>query len=440
MADLISVRPADLLLDENNPRLPQPNTGQREALRALAGDDPKKLLALAKDIVEQNGLDPTSLPIVLREKGNQNRFIVMEGNRRLAALKVLESPEVLTDVFDKDSHTALRELSRRYQASPIDTIRAVSVKDRDEARHWIELRHTGQNNGAGVVPWGSDESARFRARGGLSEVHSQALDWLEKGGHITPDQRRKIPAASYKRLLGTPQVRSKLGIDLVGGEMKVVGDDAHVAKALLHVAHELSSGKVRTKDIYERDQRIAYANALPSSVVVTKAKSSSKSAHSGASAKAKPKKPAKYVKPAPRVHLIPGECTLVIPNGRCREIESELRMLNFEEYPNAAAVLFRVFTELSVDAHIAAKALNTNPDAKLRVKLQDVVNDLVKRTKLTDKTAAPVRKAMQKDTFLAPSIDLWHAYVHNPHIFPAPGDLRVGWDNLQPFFQAIWSP
>jgi hypothetical protein len=37
----------DLLIDTENPRLPQPNVGQRDALRAFASHEPAKLVALA---------------------------------------------------------------------------------------------------------------------------------------------------------------------------------------------------------------------------------------------------------------------------------------------------------------------------------------------------------------------------------------------------------
>jgi hypothetical protein len=80
MLDVVSVRPADLLIDEVNLRLNQPNVGQREAQRALARDQQRKLQILAKDIVE-NGLSPMELPAVAPTE--EGRYIVLEGNRCL---------------------------------------------------------------------------------------------------------------------------------------------------------------------------------------------------------------------------------------------------------------------------------------------------------------------------------------------------------------------
>jgi hypothetical protein len=68
MAQILAVPPSNLLVDLENPRLRQPNTSQREAQRALAQDEQRKIVALAKDIVEF-GMNPADLPIVMSVKG-----------------------------------------------------------------------------------------------------------------------------------------------------------------------------------------------------------------------------------------------------------------------------------------------------------------------------------------------------------------------------------
>ena len=441
MPDILQIAPADLLFDSENPRLSQPHKGQRETLLEMAKLLQRKLATMAGDIV-QHGLDPSTIPIVVRLSGPPTRYVMLEGNRRLAAIKALESPDSVAPAVQPTVLLMLRKHSQRYQDDPIDTMPCVVVANRDEARHWIKLRHTGLNDGAGMMPWGSDESARFSARSGKLDIHSQALNFLSDRGDLSAADRARVPVTSFKRLIGTPQVRERLGLELIDGELYVLADTDKIARALMHVVNELSSRKIKTTDIYTSQDRQRYARNLPKTVAVVATLSNGQGtplvASSGTTTKSRAKQKKKSTA---RTKLIPTSCVLDISNRRINNMENELRKLGLNDYANAIGVLFRVFIELSVDSYLQGQpSIGLTEKAALHRKMRAVADHLVTNGKLTPKQRQPVSRACQKDSFLAPSIDLMHAFVHNAYAFPAPGDLKAHWDNLEPFLAAIWTP
>jgi hypothetical protein len=446
VADVVELAIADLRFDEVNPRLGTPNEGQRETFRAMAAAQGAKLRALAEDIVRY-GLDPSELPIVMSVEGAENAYVVLDANRRLTALRALENPDALVDSgVPSAALTALRQLSKQYQNAPIDTTRCLVVQDRDEARHWIELRHQGELGGAGRVQWGSDEIARWRARNsGTAEIHTQALDFLEARGLLAPEVRRQVAATTLKRLLSTDQLRKAVGVTWSGGELKAIGDADRVAAALQHVVLNIANG-MKVNDVYYVADRVAYADKLPPSVKVKPTRNPSDAVAlsalprgSGGAAPTTPTTPPIARIPKQRDKLIPRDCIMQVTDPRIRNIEHELRGLSLESYPNAIAVLFRVFVELSADAYIGRLSTPAGNDPTLGTKLKDVTDHLVSHQKLTKAQAAPVRQAAQKGSFMGPSVTTMNQWVHNAHMFPGPSDLRAGWDNLQPWCVAVWS-
>jgi hypothetical protein len=99
MSEIVPISPAALAVDNENPRIADEGLAQREAMRVVAAEDEGKLLlSLAEDIVDQRQLDPSTLPIIIPSTDKPGRYIVLEGNRRLVAIRALENPEVFLEL------------------------------------------------------------------------------------------------------------------------------------------------------------------------------------------------------------------------------------------------------------------------------------------------------------------------------------------------------
>ena len=430
---------ADLLVDVENPRLIQGSQGQRETFRAIAEEQGPKLSVLAKDIAEY-GLNPGDpLYVIELPASVPQRFIVLEGNRRLAALRALENTDMFEVSVKAGVLTALRRIGKAYQQAPIDNIYCVLFVNREEAEHWILLRHTGQAGGAGIIPWGSDAATRFKARGGVGQTETQALDFLQRRGDLSAADRARTPATTLRRLLETPRIRERIGLGLEDRRLKLLADQEPVARALQWIVNGLIAGDIREPQVSTIQDRIKFANTLPPEILVT---STGAEAVDLASVETPTRTRQPQVRPPkPRNFLIPKDCAISVADERQRKIEWELRKLDLEQFTNSVGVMFRVFIELSCDSYIdRANLPKIKERDTLAKKLKAVTVDLQSRAKLSDKQATPVLKACEPDSLLAPSINLMNQYVHNPYLFPSDTDLRAAWDNLEPFVIAVWTP
>jgi hypothetical protein len=252
---------SELLVDSKNPRIVDVLENQNDAIRAVASNQNRKLVRLAEDIIE-HGINPADLLMVMPFGDTNNLFVVLEGNRRIVALKLLENPEIVRGAIDNSIFENFKKLNPQYLENPITAIDCIVVETRDEAQHWIELKHTGQNEGAGLVTWGAAEAERFRRRSGQKPPHVQILDFLEGRNYISRGTRHDVPVTSLKRLLSTPYVREKLGIEIRDGRVITKLAENEVAKGLQKVVEDLASKRTRTGDIYHAKDRIDYIDSL----------------------------------------------------------------------------------------------------------------------------------------------------------------------------------
>lgn len=186
----------DLVLDGHNPRITHAE-GHQQALQKVVRDQKTKLIRLAESIVE-HGLSPIEKFMVMEVNAKPKRYVALEGNRRVTALKLLADPAALTGLDMPDGmRRTMERLARVFDRSKIEPIDGFEVSSREEGRYWIELRHNGEDQGRGIVTWKPIVAARFRKK----EPAVQALDVvIEHGGFDEAEARRVICSMSIRQM------------------------------------------------------------------------------------------------------------------------------------------------------------------------------------------------------------------------------------------------
>jgi hypothetical protein len=450
MAEPVQIPLSDLLFDTENPRLVETQESQQAAALELARQQGDNLLRLAEDIV-QHGLDPTSLTAVVATGDRRKRYKVLEGNRRIVALRALETPSLISPALSSTGNRKLGELARRYALDPVISVPCVLFDTEEAAQHWIELRHTGQNRGIGLVEWGSEEKDRYYARhAGSRKPAGQVVEFVEKHGSLSAAakaSKQKI-LTNVERILGSPYAREKLGLDLREGQVLAMYPLGEVARSLTQVVEDLKTGKVGVPDLYRVGDRQGYVDGLPSSSLPKKSKKLGSPVvlddlTSGATTpRPVTKKPSRRKKAVSRTTVIPKTSPLEVTPPRINTIFLELLQLNAEQYPNACSVLLRVFIELSVDHYLESNKLMTDQkmrETPLAKRLKTVVKDLEDSGAISAKLARAMEGVADGNrNLLAAPLPTFNQYVHNQYVFPRASDLYVTWDEVAPFMEKLW--
>lgn len=439
----------NLIVDLFNPRhVTQPS--QREALATIALDQGIKLTNLADDIAEK-GLNPSELPLVTpsEEKG---MYIVVEGNRRIAALKLTTSLHLMTSIgLPKNLSDRFKTIHHRSASSLPREINC-SIISREDANHWISLKHTGENDGVGIVMWDGIARHRFRK----SSPALQAIELVEESDFLDKETRKnlgKISITNVERLLGTPEARKALGVDVKNGQLIIVAEENEALGRLAMVVSEVANKKIKVTNLDSKDQRVAYAQEIASRQFPTKGINAGIGGSGAGNASTTPKPATSVRRIGPdRKMLIPRLLKLTIPQARINRIYHELQKLTVDEYVNCCAVMFRVFIELSIDHYAQQQkiSLKTTPhkksgsqspqpkDMTLREKTKTVAQYL-EDNNLLDKHQLQGIRSLHANRFHVLSVDSMNAYIHNKDYNPTATDLKANWDSIQVFVQGLWA-
>lgn len=208
-----SIRITDLQLDTGNYRTGKQDD-QREAIRALIEEQKNKLVRLAQDILEY-GLSPLETILVTPVPDDKSRFTVIEGNRRVAAMKLVTQPDLAADTT---WHNAFKRLHKQLPGQLPAEVRCIVASSKEDAFIWIQRRHDTGLKGAGLEAWSTIAQYRAGAARGRSAPEFDVLEFTLARARLDPDVEERVtgqdfPITNLKRLVDSAYISEQLELD-----------------------------------------------------------------------------------------------------------------------------------------------------------------------------------------------------------------------------------
>lgn len=429
----------DLVLDVKNIRLDAEHATQDEVINDLfLNEDAMSVL----ESICQSGYFPDEPPVVIKEN---DAFTVLEGNRRVVALKALISPKIAPAKF-------VSKIERLMEGRlPIETINVHIATSRDEAMEYLSAKHTKTTR----KQWSALRRAYFyyaqkeqgqsveklieRYKGvdipeyiRMYEMHRAALSLH----NISEDIRKKISnkgvfnISTLERFYSDKHIQNLLGIDFdkVTGEAKIPVSDSF-DKVYSRVVTDISLGIATSrKELSKEGDRKKYINSVVAEVL--EGKDLEKGEKQEVSKIRIPKK-------APHLekrNLVSNKISDTFESPGIGRVLWELQNIDYRKYPNATADTLRTFLEIVLKKYLEKTGGLPTPKKGRYIYLANVLekmeNDL---TSQSNHRLVQVVQEIQKNKWYLDSIN------HNPDVFAVPDRVIEAWDQIQPLITFVFS-
>lgn len=469
----LKVSVTNLLLDDDNPRIPaeKGRLGQRDLLADLIRHD--GVYALAQGIAE-NGFYPDKALVVIR--GADKKYVVLEGNRRCAALKALLSPSSAPEEY----LARFRKLSTRIVPDIIRHVNVCVAPSRDEAWPLIIATHTTKQ----IEEW----SPAMKARVYAALIHQgQTPEDIAETCHISPatvvqhlrddqmyrvacnldlpsdveeivNDARKFPLSTFSRLYSSKHVQDFLGFEFQDGWLlkgKVRAEE--FKKGLTRLVCDIARDKVDSRKVNNQENILAHLKTFGEQAPDLKRIGEFTAAdfldtpltHGDNSRQPQVSLTPRSVaagKARSQRALIP-RAFVDCANPRLHGLLCELKKMPVDVYPFGVAVLFRTLVETSLENFL----VRTGEMSKLTIKKGQESGKKQRAPSFAEMLAmlastdcgaisdVALRKQVQRMCASSgmSDVSVFNQFVHNRFVTPSESELRCLWDNYNPLISVF---
>lgn len=455
-----------------NPRLIRPANSDLDAFHMLAEDDDTVRLAKA---ISVGGYMPVDDLVVIKEEA---KLVVVEGNRRLTAYKLIKDPSLAP----KRQQKKFQKLHTDYSRSLPGKYHAVLAPSRIEANVWVYQKHTPNTFSK---KWDKVQQAFFIAR--LLENHATVKEALEQESQITRADAKAakltvtlfhmIPSldlteaakkdlsspvnfpysAVVERLLERPfaaellgiRASAKHGVELSISEGEAVRILSRIFSDATKPDPEDATGKkmiLDTRTMGTQKQQRKYMGSLNAPTTRSPWKSGEGLANTPAApepGKPKPKPPPPPPKKGYGNKLFAVKFDYT--GKHCKRLPDILRELQthkpVKEHLNSSCLLLRTALELLLVAWLKRnnrwnRTVQSANNKKIGPMMSEMVG-VVKQCYKTDLGLDPQEANAVKLALDDVSMDTLNAWVHNTHYPADEQTLKALCTKLTPLFQAL---
>lgn len=442
-----------LYLDQYNIRTPISDKDQNALIQDMFANE--DAFELVKSYV-LNGTFPDEFPIVIED---EKRIIVIEGNRRLAALKALMQPEIVP---------AFEKKIRALENPGINKIRVVLSPDREAAIKHIANKHTIDFR----RPWKPLRQAYFYKSlldngKALDEIKSEFPDHdiprfikmlemhhVAKSIDVNDALKEKIhddrgfPITTLERFYTDKNVTTFLGIEF-DDFGKVVGkiEKKEFEKGFKKIVEGIATGEIDSRQFNSAKQREAYIEKLPEQF---KPNLSKKGNFASADFKIHPtsetkeKKTSKTSKKMPKGLFFQVDVPYNLSSTSLRIVYNELRDISVADFPNATHDLMRSVLECALLYYLKETneykliIQNEKHNPTLSEMLKFIASDKCKS--IDDDNIKQVANQIRADWTSPYSLERMNMIKHNENWNSSEKEVRSAWGKIEGLIKILLNP
>jgi hypothetical protein len=456
--ELISLPIKELYLWDENARFPDKyfNSGQNELILFFLSKSDFKIKPLVEEIVKDIDLHQLEKLVVWSDEG---RYVVLEGNRRLAAYKLLTNPEI---VSDQKLSKYLIEQGKKANISNDFQLECI-LADKTIGLRYIDRKHANNNNEVG---WQEPERTTYKIRRGSesqSEFIKIGIANIVRQLDLPEEMKDKILGkgfvTTFFRVVAGGPARVEFGLDLDANNNLIVKDQNFKDKLKVIIHNTLQKKDFNDKDVDSRslnkvdkiESYIKSVNPADAKKVETEIKANTVEdifgvktvniAPNTKQSKQQEKPTATRSKPQPSGLFTSSDVPFRIANSNLRLLYDELRSIDVAQFPNATHDLLRSFLECSLIVFLKHnKEYDTiQKNAKHNPTLGEMLTHIIKgKCKvITDKNLIDTISQVKTDYDQAYSLERLHMINHNENWVSTERDVRTAWAKLEVLFKII---